>query len=492
MSRYASLAVTMVVLSALGCGSAKAPMQLGQLPHSDCEKTPPAVIDIGGPDLHNLQAPVPCLAFYRSVQERPAQNDEKAVAVAISGGGYRASNFALGVLIGLESIKTKRSNLLGEIDYFSTVSGGGFAAGAYLATLHDHLAGGGTSRTGSSKDYSLERANRQTLAPIFERRLERSLLRAAIQPGLGRNEYLERILDETVLGFAARCAALGPQAKCENQSLTLRDVFVPDCSVVSDVNDKACAKAGSASRPSLPYWFANASVAGNGAIFPFSPDILTLYGVNANLHTKTTEVSDRYSMPLAVGMTASAAFPVGIPPTTLSAEANGKTNVIQLLDGGVADNLGALTALAVLKQDAAPHKVLIVIDAYVGTSHPYQGFRSRLSTMGVAQRASSVYLDSWRGRHRHVLATMAKGLAEEGETWRIVFLSFDELLQPEPNALPRVAKDKSLYEAVRSMKTKLSMSAEQRELVLKAGELVVDTKRAHLCNAFGCSDNSER
>jgi len=39
------------------------------------------------------------LSLYRSVQERAGQNPEIAVAMAISGGGHRAANFAVGVML---------------------------------------------------------------------------------------------------------------------------------------------------------------------------------------------------------------------------------------------------------------------------------------------------------------------------------------------------------------------------------------------------------
>lgn len=87
------------------------------------------------------------LSAYRSVQSRPGQDGSISLALAISGGGQRASNFGVGVMLALEAIATDgpvRRNVLAEIDYFSTVSGGGLAAGAYISSLHDHLHFGGT------------------------------------------------------------------------------------------------------------------------------------------------------------------------------------------------------------------------------------------------------------------------------------------------------------------------------------------------------------
>ena len=74
-----------------------------------------------------------------SQNRRPAQDPSLALAIAISGGGHRSANFGVGVLTGLEKI-----GVLKEVDYISTVSGGGFAAAAYIDTLLDHLEKGGT------------------------------------------------------------------------------------------------------------------------------------------------------------------------------------------------------------------------------------------------------------------------------------------------------------------------------------------------------------
>jgi hypothetical protein len=86
-----------------------------------------------GPYTFGPEGPLPCerstcgvdLAEYRSVQERAAQDSDIVIVVAISGGGQRAGNFGTGVLLGLEEIKAGPGDLLDEVDYFSTVSGGG-------------------------------------------------------------------------------------------------------------------------------------------------------------------------------------------------------------------------------------------------------------------------------------------------------------------------------------------------------------------------------
>ena len=86
------------------------------------------------------------LTGYKSVQTRAGQDASLGVAVAISGGGHRAGNFAVGVMLALEELTggpSAVSNALMEIDYLSTVSGGGLAAATYVGSLHDHLTFGG-------------------------------------------------------------------------------------------------------------------------------------------------------------------------------------------------------------------------------------------------------------------------------------------------------------------------------------------------------------
>src|SRR5262245_28585293 len=54
---------------------------------------------------------------------------KKVIGLALSGGGVRSATFGLGIL---QALASKR--LIGEIDYVSTVSGGGYI-GAFLTRL---------------------------------------------------------------------------------------------------------------------------------------------------------------------------------------------------------------------------------------------------------------------------------------------------------------------------------------------------------------------
>ena len=58
----------------------------------------------------------------------PDVDDKELVGLAFSGGGIRSATFGLGVLEGL-----KKLNLLNQVHYLSTVSGGGYIGGWFSA-----------------------------------------------------------------------------------------------------------------------------------------------------------------------------------------------------------------------------------------------------------------------------------------------------------------------------------------------------------------------
>lgn len=65
-----------------------------------------------------------------------AEDDETIVILSFSGGGTRAAALAYGVLGELANTKTARGTLLDEVDAISSVSGGSFTAAAYVLAGH--------------------------------------------------------------------------------------------------------------------------------------------------------------------------------------------------------------------------------------------------------------------------------------------------------------------------------------------------------------------
>ena len=70
-------------------------------------------------------------------------HDARRSALCVSGGGIRSATFGLGVLQGLARRSTddgtSRPELLGELDFISTVSGGGYL-GAWFSAWATRLA----------------------------------------------------------------------------------------------------------------------------------------------------------------------------------------------------------------------------------------------------------------------------------------------------------------------------------------------------------------
>jgi predicted acylesterase/phospholipase RssA len=431
------------------------------------------------------------LAGYRSVQERAHQSAGLAVAVAISGGGHRAANFGMGALLELEqlALPAAGTTALSEVDYISSVSGGGFAAGAYLGRLYDHLAIGklpaaafrlqaAFTRNGTappdSEDYRC-----RSLSRHFERGYHNVLLGhwrdgcegwsnpvsnllnvVKLVGFMDRGDLLETNFDARVLGAWERehPSPGRPAVPEAESSLRLDHVFV---------------NMTESRGVSLPIWVANGTVYENGAIFQFTPDVLRAYGVCEFVHRmKTTRLPSTERLPLAVGMKTSAAFPAVVPATTLGCDcdANGQPRrFVRLLDGGVADNLGVLTALDLLDEDRKlggqrRRRVLIVIDAYNGQDQPFSVKKKAPALIPVGLRMTSISLDSWRGRHRQITRALA------GPDTAVIFLSFDELAKADP----------ALYARVHAVKTKFDVDLSEQEDLMHAGRAVVTLQAAAL------------
>ena len=67
--------------------------------------------------------------------------DKDLCGLSLSGGGIRSAAFGLGVMQGLVAGNDKTGNVLKEIDYLSTVSGGGFIGSSLTWFLHNGIPG---------------------------------------------------------------------------------------------------------------------------------------------------------------------------------------------------------------------------------------------------------------------------------------------------------------------------------------------------------------
>lgn len=422
------------------------------------------------------------LESYKSVQRRPRQNPDLALAIAISGGGHRAANFAIGVLLELEELATPHGNALAEVDYFSTVSGGGFAVAPFLSRLFDHLSANPTGeafrfaeafyRHGEASDLQCDNMVRN-LERGYHNVLFGNLADPCASPDgsgggffgvlklagqLDRGDLFEAALDQRTLGAWGR-----ERSSNVRLSLSLDDLFV---------------RRSEAHEPRFPMWVANGTIFENGAILQFTPDVIDVYKVCSVTHRmRVQRLSNGGNLPLAVGMKASASFPGVVPATTLGCHCeNGKpTRFLRVLDGGIADNLGVLTALDLLgdekenSEHTAPRtRVLLVIDAYNGESRSFSATESPPTFLATALRMTDISLDSWRGRHRDITNALA-----ERDKVQIVFVSFDDLENAE------------YYDKIRSVKTRLDVNREIQATLIQAGRDALRSKRTELTGIFG-------
>jgi len=431
-------AIIWIALSVCGCGP---------------ERWAPSLIHPHTPGMPFQECSVD-LSFYKPVQQRPGQDPNIVLVVAASGGGYRAANFSAGVLLGLEEIKNSQnsSNVLTEVDYFSSVSGGGFAVGAYISTLRDY-----TRFNGSAEGFSFAEAMSQSAEkcpckqkppaeelsdPCVRKHLQ-GLYRDFISDFLRtllpwnylgfnkRNLRFEQAIDDDALGYRWRKKKLDslqdPNAE-QNAGIELGDIFVS----ADDPNREV----------TLPYWFANAAVYQNAVIFPFSPDHLSFYRLTAYYHRQKEKRCEgdcedfnnfAFNVPVSVGVTSSANFPLAMPPLRFTGKMDPNNRYFYLLDGGVADNLGVVTSLRLLgnkRNENAPRKVLLVIDSYQGDLTPFEKIHDPPKESAAAVRLMEIGLDSWRARYREITDQLC-----EKENIRPVYMSFDDLVNADFNDL---------------------------------------------------------
>lgn len=427
--------------------------------------------------------PIVDLSTYKSVQERPNQDGDLAIAMSISGGGSRAANFGIGVMLGLENLQLNDSqDVLDQVDYISTVSGGGFAGGAYINALYDHHFFK-RKEPFQLRDY-LDLQIREALTYSYTG----ALVRANLNPLLwfsyvDDGDVLEKAIDDNVLGYKNRKKlSRKSDYNIPPRSIILADIFI-------DKNSALPVK--------FPMHFTNSSVINTMAIFPFTPDILKKYQVDGYTHRKKRRhfgdgELDPYLVPLAVGIKASGSFPALISNSTLRSTYNYNRRFLHLIDGAMTDNTGYYTAFEVLKQDQSKRKVLIIVDADAGGNrYTFSPKERSVGMFSVYTRLASSGLDARRN-------TLKKDLQIAAKPFNIIpiFLSFHDLIQGNDAPLPKEInpeewqqklikkmRDKKealtktdhqiLYEVLVNIGTKYTMTDLEQEILFLAGQEIV-------------------
>lgn len=274
---------------------------------------------------------------------------EKDVLVSVSGGGARAAAFTLGVLAELEHLghwsgSNEKLNALKEVDYFSTVSGGGWGVSAYIA---DKV-------TLDTNEYNLN--NR--LPSLKQRFLSFSD---------GNINCLPSRIDELV-----------------TKGVTIGDLLNQSKTELKH-----------------PYMFVNGTIYSNQSPFVFTSDFSTYYRVESfgACDDIKYQAGDEFkNLPLSYAVATSGSVPGfyhNYATTNICAPdkdnelyesyfcASGKSHIDKLIlvDGGIYDNYGYQTALEVMSQTNGK-RVIIIIDTNADTEVPFER-SSDLSTTDV-------------------------------------------------------------------------------------------------------------
>ena len=365
------------------------------------------------------------LARYEDVEKRAGQDSELTLIVAISGGGYRAANFALGALLALEQIAYEKpngplqsvwqpdrrqgSNLLNEVDYFSTVSGGGLAAAvAVMSRLRapkiegleeSELACSGHGRqlltNWLSQPGVLKSLRENHMIRLITSKFSPSVMLTRKTSG----DALQMRLDQSILRSEEQGGVCGP--KKAGEQYELGDVL-PRAREDDEDNDNEDDKPF---RPKAPYLFMNSTDFATGEIVSLTPDWLERKNVTEYWHDGSRKLCAKgkhcgaFNVPLALALRSSMNFPVGIPPTRIGLS---NKKFVYLTDGGESDNLGTVTAVDILNQESKDHpsrrRMLIVIDAFRGLGSKQYDTKKMPGLVNSVLRATSLPLDAHRLR----------------------------------------------------------------------------------------------
>jgi predicted acylesterase/phospholipase RssA len=285
------------------------------------------------------------------------------LGLALSGGGSRAAAFHLGTLQGLRDVA-----LLDDLDVVSSVSGGSVFAGAWLAAR--------------SKGFDLDR-------------------------------FLSNMAQELEKGFVARSISM--------HAFKLLLPTYTRSNLLSETFDRILIHGMCLSElPERPLLCINTSVMNTGQVGKFSRYGFSSTGMHAPGGTQgsSNPVIPLQDFPVALAATASAAFPVGLPPVYLSrgkhiplgwggAELAGHKR-FALTDGGVLENLGVQT---LLKSKRFSAWNLIISDAG-RKEHPWNpggpGNFLRSAVMGILSfpiiQRVTVMMNSKENRHMRLSA----------------------------------------------------------------------------------------
>lgn len=307
----------------------------------------------------------PNLGLYESPNTREGQDSSRLVIVCSSGGGTRAASFTIGIMMELERILSptvKGSNLLNEIDYLSTTSGGGWGAAAYIAYLYQRDKYGEENR----KRFPTYNSYEVYLANAADRKYDKKQLGYSIKDmfdkhALSPGDYMEHRINNGYLGAS------------------YRELLQNDDTSIVRLSDVFILKNNQGIRPRMPMIIPNTTDIDNFMLVPFTPDRLDFWGLSQYFLPDGTPVpnikkpKDTLSLravldiPLTAGIKASGGVPGIIGTSFYYCNKDNIGYYLHLQDGGVIDNQGLYTAKSILEQETSitdrRKRIVILIDA---------------------------------------------------------------------------------------------------------------------------------
>ncbi|MEL6924854.1 MAG: hypothetical protein AAFO94_12475, partial [Bacteroidota bacterium] len=197
----------------------------------------------------------------------------------------------------------------------------------------------------------------------------------------------------------------------------------------------------------------------------------------------------------------SGSFPVLISNTTLQSAYHPSRQYLHLVDGAMTDNLGYVSAISVLQQEQnVDRKVLLVIDAdNVGNRPTFSNRQNAQFSIKVFGKLASSGLDARRINLEKDIQLIAQQLDMES-----LFFSFNYFIRNNSATVPeRIdieeasnrlieqmnngerlsdSERQELYELLCSISTKYTIKPLEQELLLLAGQVVVQEQETLLRN----------
>ena len=408
------------------------------------------------------------LSTYSSPNDRPGQDPKKLVIVCASGGGSRAASFTTGIMLELEKIGIEQhtkitSNVLDEIDYFSTVSGGGWGASSYLAYLYmkDRYSTpkyqDAISRYNSSlpsKDFkrlSVEHyptfnSYESYLANRADFRYYKGQIPLILTFWFGAAKSDMKMTNRLNAGYLGRSYRREVESSIWNHmypgatfredsvsSITLGDVFK---------------KKGDPSY--MPMLITNATNIDNYKLIPFTPDRLEYWGVKQYRHYMSKDFQDVNNavdlgqIPLASGTKASSGIPFGMSCSTFPATKRDNYSnrdidyYLHLQDGGIIDQQGMHSAKSILLQNPdikdKKNRIVLIIDASSSGIDNKKKFKKK--NAGRIYNASRVMAPFSTPDSQYPLTRERVKLFEREYNCTVIYLGTEVLIDKNSNFIP--------------------------------------------------------